>query len=40
MAGYAAWVVAFLDAVGVEERVLLVGHSFGGGGVVSGHVSP
>ena len=31
MAGYAAWVVAFLDAVGVDERVLLVGHSFGGG---------
>ena len=27
---YAAWVVAFLDAVAVAEPVLLVGHSFGG----------
>ena len=29
--GYARWVGAFLDAVGVEEKVFLVGHSFGGG---------
>jgi pimeloyl-ACP methyl ester carboxylesterase len=29
--GYAAWVVAFLDEVGVDEPILLVGHSFGGG---------
>ncbi|MEA3076893.1 MAG: hypothetical protein QOF60_1801 [Actinomycetota bacterium] len=28
--GYAAWVGAFLDAVGVDEPVFLVGHSFGG----------
>jgi len=30
-AGYAAWVDAFLAAVGVDEPVFLVGHSFGGG---------
>jgi pimeloyl-ACP methyl ester carboxylesterase len=29
--GYAAWVDAFLTAVGVDEPVLAVGHSFGGG---------
>ena len=29
--GYAAWVSAFLDAVGVSEKVFVVGHSFGGG---------
>src|SRR3954454_1219287 len=29
--GYARWVGAFLDAVGVHEKVFLVGHSFGGG---------
>lgn len=29
--GYAAWIVEFLDAVGVTEPVFLVGHSFGGG---------
>lgn len=28
---YAAWVVRFLDAVGLEAPVTLVGHSFGGG---------
>jgi pimeloyl-ACP methyl ester carboxylesterase len=31
LGGYAAWVVAFLDAVAVRDPVLLVGHSFGGG---------
>jgi pimeloyl-ACP methyl ester carboxylesterase len=31
IAGYAAWVDAFLDAVGVDEPVFAVGHSFGGG---------
>lgn len=31
LAGYAAWVVRFLDAVGLVEPVTLVGHSFGGG---------
>ena len=30
LAGYAAWVAAFLDAIDVRERALLVGHSFGG----------
>ncbi len=30
-AGYAAWLEEFLDAVHVDEPVLLVGHSFGGG---------
>jgi pimeloyl-ACP methyl ester carboxylesterase len=30
MADYAAWVVGFLDAVGADEPVLVVGHSFGG----------
>lgn len=29
--GYAGWVDAFLSAVGVDEPVFLVGHSFGGG---------
>ncbi|HEX9547370.1 MAG TPA: alpha/beta fold hydrolase [Acidimicrobiales bacterium] len=29
--GYAAWVAAFLDAVGVTEPAFVVGHSFGGG---------
>jgi pimeloyl-ACP methyl ester carboxylesterase len=29
--GYAAWVDAFLERVGVAEPVLAVGHSFGGG---------
>jgi pimeloyl-ACP methyl ester carboxylesterase len=31
LAGYAAWLDAFLEAVGVEEPVFAVGHSFGGG---------
>lgn len=30
LAGYAAWVTDFLDALGVHEPVTLVGHSFGG----------
>ncbi|HUC36167.1 MAG TPA: alpha/beta fold hydrolase [Acidimicrobiales bacterium] len=29
--GLGAWAVAFLDALGVRGRVLVVGHSFGGG---------
>ncbi len=29
--GYAAWVDAFLDAVGLQGSALVVGHSFGGG---------
>jgi pimeloyl-ACP methyl ester carboxylesterase len=29
--GYGDWISAFLDAVGVDEPVFVVGHSFGGG---------
>jgi pimeloyl-ACP methyl ester carboxylesterase len=28
---YADWVATFLDSVGVEEKVIVMGHSFGGG---------
>lgn len=28
--GYGAWIEGFLDAVGIDEPVFLVGHSFGG----------
>ncbi|MFT3853750.1 MAG: alpha/beta fold hydrolase [Ilumatobacteraceae bacterium] len=31
LAGYARWVERFLDAVGADEPVLILGHSFGGG---------
>jgi pimeloyl-ACP methyl ester carboxylesterase len=31
LSGYAAWVDEFLDAVGVTEPLIVVGHSFGGG---------
>lgn len=31
LGGYARWVVAFLDAVGLVEPVAVMGHSFGGG---------
>jgi pimeloyl-ACP methyl ester carboxylesterase len=31
LAGYAAWVDRFLDAIGADEPVLVLGHSFGGG---------
>ena len=31
LGGYADWVVAFLDAISLDESVVLVGHSFGGG---------
>ncbi len=31
MAGYGDWVARFLDALGVTEPVMVVGHSFGGG---------
>ena len=38
---YAAWVVAFLEALAVTEPVLLVGHSFGGAvAIVVGHDEP
>jgi pimeloyl-ACP methyl ester carboxylesterase/predicted amino acid-binding ACT domain protein len=29
--GYSTWVRAFLDAIGINEPALIVGHSFGGG---------
>jgi pimeloyl-ACP methyl ester carboxylesterase/predicted amino acid-binding ACT domain protein len=29
--GYAAWVRAFVDAVGVDDPMVVLGHSFGGG---------
>ncbi len=29
--GYAAWVRAFVDAVGVNDPMVVLGHSFGGG---------
>lgn len=29
--GYGDWVAAFLDALGIDERVFAIGHSFGGG---------
>ena len=39
--GYAAWVVAFLDAVGLTDPVTLVGHSFGGGvAIQTAHDAP
>lgn len=31
LTGYAAWLVALLDSLEVSERVVVVGHSFGGG---------
>jgi pimeloyl-ACP methyl ester carboxylesterase len=31
LVGYARWVAAFLEAVGIDGPVTLVGHSFGGG---------
>ncbi|MDQ6697628.1 MAG: alpha/beta fold hydrolase [Actinomycetota bacterium] len=31
IAGYAAWVNDFMDAAGIEEPALVIGHSFGGG---------
>jgi len=31
MAGYGAWVDEFMEAVGIDEPALVIGHSFGGG---------
>jgi pimeloyl-ACP methyl ester carboxylesterase len=31
LTGYADWVDGFLDSLGIEEEVFLLGHSFGGG---------
>jgi pimeloyl-ACP methyl ester carboxylesterase len=39
--GYARWVAAFLDAMRVKGRVLVVGHSFGGGiAIATAHDHP
>jgi pimeloyl-ACP methyl ester carboxylesterase/predicted amino acid-binding ACT domain protein len=39
--GYAAWVDAFLDGIGVDEPALVIGHSFGGGVAIGlAHDSP
>ncbi len=35
LSGFATWVAEFLDAVGVTEPVLAMGHSFGGGVAIS-----
>lgn len=41
LAGYGQWAASFLDAVGVEEPVIVIGHSFGGGvGVTFAHQNP
>ena len=31
ISGFGAWVAEFLDALGISERALVMGHSFGGG---------
>jgi pimeloyl-ACP methyl ester carboxylesterase len=33
--GYGSWVLEFLDAVGVSEEAVFIGHSFGGGVAIS-----
>lgn len=33
--GYAEWTAAFLDAIGVDEPAVVIGHSFGGGVAIS-----
>ncbi|MFD6355035.1 alpha/beta fold hydrolase [Nocardia tengchongensis] len=39
--GYAAWVAAFIRAVGITEPVTLIGHSFGGAvAIMTAHDSP
>lgn len=41
MQGYAAWVAAFIRAVGITEPVTLIGHSFGGGvAIMTAYESP
>ena len=35
MEGYGDWVASFLHAIGVVDPVMVVGHSFGGGGAIS-----
>ena len=39
--GYARWIVRYLDSVGIEEPVMMLGHSFGGGvGIQMAHDFP
>jgi pimeloyl-ACP methyl ester carboxylesterase/glycine cleavage system regulatory protein len=39
--GYASWVVGFMDAVGIDEPAMVVGHSFGGGVAIElAHAAP
>lgn len=41
LTGYGRWAASFLEAVGVDEAVIVVGHSFGGGvGVAYAHQNP
>lgn len=41
LAGYAAWVGAFFEAIGLDQPVTLIGHSFGGGiAVLTAHDNP
>jgi len=41
LTAFASWLAGFLDAVGVADPVLVVGHSFGGGvGIVFAHDHP
>jgi len=41
LSGYGDWVASFLEAVGVEDPVLVMGHSFGGGvGISLAHDHP
>lgn len=41
LVGYGRWVADFIDAVGIDEPVTLIGHSFGGGVAIrTAHDSP
>jgi pimeloyl-ACP methyl ester carboxylesterase len=41
MAGYASWLHEFMEAVGIDEPAVLIGHSFGGGvGIRTAHDHP
>lgn len=41
LGGYAGWVDAFMEAVGIDEPALVIGHSFGGGVAVQlAHAHP
>ena len=41
IASYGGWVASFMDAVGIDEAALVIGHSFGGGvGIMLAHDAP